>query len=76
MSLILFALFGLIAGGIAKAIIPARWPAGWLPTAVLGCAGSIVGGLPFGQGAAGLVGSIVGACVVLYLYSQMQEPAQ
>ena len=76
MSLVLFALFGLIAGGIAKAVVPGRWPAGWVPTALLGCVGSIVGGLPFGHGPSGLVGSIVGAVVVLLLYSWYQESAK
>jgi uncharacterized membrane protein YeaQ/YmgE (transglycosylase-associated protein family) len=40
-----------------------------VPCAALGCLGSVVGGLPFGQGPAGMVGSVIGACVVLYLYT-------
>lgn len=68
-ALLTWAIFGAIAGGIARAIVPGRMPAGWLPTILLGCLGSIVGGLPFGQGAAGLVGSIVGAVVVVMLHA-------
>lgn len=66
-SLLTWAIFGAIVGGIARALIPARLPAGWLPTIVVGCLGSIAGGLPFGQGPAGLVGSLVGAVVVLWI---------
>ena len=64
-SLLVWAIFGAVAGGIARALVPGRMPAGWLPTILLGCLGSVVGGLPFGEGSAGLVGSIVGAVVVI-----------
>ena len=67
-SLLTWAVFGAVAGGIARALVPGRVPAGWLPTIALGVAGSIAGGLPFGHGPAGLLGSIVGSVVVLYLH--------
>jgi uncharacterized membrane protein YeaQ/YmgE (transglycosylase-associated protein family) len=73
MTLIVWAVTGVIAGSIAKALLPLQWPGGWLPCAALGCLGSVVGGLPFGQGPAGMVGSIVGACVVLYLYTAWSQ---
>lgn len=72
-SLLTWAVFGAIAGGIARALVPGRMPAGWLPTILLGCLGSVVGGLPFGEGSAGLVGSIVGAVVVICLHSWYSE---
>jgi len=72
-SLLVWAVFGAIAGGIARAIVPGRMPPGWLPTILLGCLGSVVGGLPFGEGSAGLVGSIVGAVVVICLHSWYLE---
>ncbi len=72
-SLVVWAIFGAIAGGIARALVPGRMPAGWLPTILLGCLGSVVGGLPFGAGPAGLVGSIVGAVVVVCLHSWYSE---
>jgi uncharacterized membrane protein YeaQ/YmgE (transglycosylase-associated protein family) len=72
-SLVVWAIFGAIAGGIARALVPGKMPAGWLPTILLGCLGSIVGGLPFGAGPAGLVGSIVGAVVVIALHSWYSE---
>jgi uncharacterized membrane protein YeaQ/YmgE (transglycosylase-associated protein family) len=67
-GLVTWAIFGAIVGGIARALLPGRLPAGWLPTIALGCLGSVAGGLPFGTGPAGLIGSIVGSVVVLYLH--------
>lgn len=72
-SLLVWAAFGAVVGGIARALVPGRMPAGWMPTILLGCLGSIVGGLPFGAGPAGLVGSIVGAVVVVCLHSWYSE---
>jgi hypothetical protein len=39
---------------------------GWLPAIGLGVAGSVLGGLPFGEGPAGFVGSVVGAVALVY----------
>jgi uncharacterized membrane protein YeaQ/YmgE (transglycosylase-associated protein family) len=69
MSLVIWLVFGAIAGGIAKAIMPGRCPEGWAPTIGLGITGSLAGGLPFGDAPAGLIGSVIGACVVMFLYS-------
>jgi uncharacterized membrane protein YeaQ/YmgE (transglycosylase-associated protein family) len=74
-ALIYWAILGSVAGGIAKAIVPTKLPAGWVPTIAVGVVGSIAGGLPFGEGPAGLVGSIVGACVVLFLYGVVRDDA-
>jgi uncharacterized membrane protein YeaQ/YmgE (transglycosylase-associated protein family) len=38
-------LFGLVAGGIAKFIMPGKDPGGCLTTIVIGIAGSLIGGL-------------------------------
>jgi uncharacterized membrane protein YeaQ/YmgE (transglycosylase-associated protein family) len=55
---------------LARAIVPtSRLSAGWLPTIALGIAGSIAGGLPFGHGPAGFIGSVVGAVIVICLHS-------
>jgi uncharacterized membrane protein YeaQ/YmgE (transglycosylase-associated protein family) len=54
-------------------MVPGRVPAGWLPTIALGVAGSIAGGLPFGHGPAGLLGSVVGAVVVVCLHAWYTE---
>jgi uncharacterized membrane protein YeaQ/YmgE (transglycosylase-associated protein family) len=40
-----------------------------VPTIGLGLIGSLAGGLPFGNGPAGLIGSVIGACVVMFVYS-------
>jgi len=73
LSLVTWAVFGAIAGGIARALVPGRMPPGWLPTILLGCLGSVVGGLPFGAGPVGLVGSIVGAVVVVVIHAWYTE---
>jgi uncharacterized membrane protein YeaQ/YmgE (transglycosylase-associated protein family) len=69
MGLILWLVFGAVVGGAAKWLMPGKCPDGWLSTIALGVVGSFAGGLPFGHGSAGLVGSVIGACVVMFLYS-------
>ena len=73
MNIVFWAIFGAIVGGIARALLPSKLPAGWLPTIAVGVVGSVAGGLPFGTGPAGLVGSIIGAVVVLYLHRMWSE---
>jgi uncharacterized membrane protein YeaQ/YmgE (transglycosylase-associated protein family) len=81
-SLIGWAIFGLIVGGIAKLIWPGRQPAGCLATIVLGVAGSLVGGAVttlLVRGAdgpyhpSGWIMSIVGAILVLWFASAMSS---
>ncbi len=76
MSIILWILFGLIIGVIAKLLMPGRDPGGIIVTILLGIAGSFVGGLigravglyrP-GQRTAGWILSIIGAIVILAIY--------
>jgi uncharacterized membrane protein YeaQ/YmgE (transglycosylase-associated protein family) len=68
MGLIMWLVFGAVVGGVAKWALPGRCPAGWVPTIALGVVGSFVGGLPFGAHPAGLIGSVVGAIVCLFLF--------
>jgi uncharacterized membrane protein YeaQ/YmgE (transglycosylase-associated protein family) len=78
-GLIVFAVVGLIAGFIARALVPGPDPMGWLGTMVLGIVGSFVGGtlaaLIFGGtlalSAAGLIGSVIGAIIVLLIWRAM-----
>ena len=44
MGFIAFLILGLIAGAIAKAILPGRQGGGWLITLILGVIGAFIGG--------------------------------
>lgn len=44
MSLFAFLLLGLIAGSIAKAILPGKQGGGWISTLILGVFGAMLGG--------------------------------
>jgi uncharacterized membrane protein YeaQ/YmgE (transglycosylase-associated protein family) len=70
---------GLIAGFIARAVLPGRDPMSIVGTIVLGIVGSLVGGFLgwaiFGEDldegafqASGIIGSIVGAIIALAVY--------
>jgi uncharacterized membrane protein YeaQ/YmgE (transglycosylase-associated protein family) len=79
MGIIAFLIIGLIAGFIARALVPGPDPMGWLGTMVLGIVGSFVGGTlaallvggTFDISASGLVGSIIGAIIVLLVWRFM-----
>ena len=73
MGLILWLVFGAVVGGAAKWLLPGKCPEGWVPTIGLGLIGSLAGGLPFGDAPAGLIGSVIGAVVVMYLYSMWSD---
>ena len=70
MGILLFLIMGLIAGLIARAIVPGRDPMGWIGTLVLGVIGALLGGFLFGgpDNAVGYLGAIVGAVLVLLVY--------
>jgi uncharacterized membrane protein YeaQ/YmgE (transglycosylase-associated protein family) len=79
MAIILFLVFGLIVGLIARAVMPGRQNMGWVMTAVLGVVGSFVGGFLVSLvtdnritdlNTAGLIGSVVGALLVLFIASR------
>ena len=78
MNLIGWAIFGLLAGAIARFVLPGKQAMSWLMTMLLGVAGSFVGGglsyLIFGSGSglmqpSGWIMSILGAVVLLFAYS-------
>jgi uncharacterized membrane protein YeaQ/YmgE (transglycosylase-associated protein family) len=79
MGIIAFLIVGLIAGFIARALVPGPDPMGWLGTMILGIVGSFVGGtlaaLVFGGtldlSPSGIVGSIIGAIIVLLIWRAM-----
>jgi uncharacterized membrane protein YeaQ/YmgE (transglycosylase-associated protein family) len=79
MSIIWTIIIGFVAGVIAKLIMPGRnEPSGFILTTLLGIVGAVVatylgqaiGWYRAGEGA-GLIGSIVGAIVVLFIYGMI-----
>jgi uncharacterized membrane protein YeaQ/YmgE (transglycosylase-associated protein family) len=68
-------LIGLLAGAIAKAIMPGRDPGGCLVTILLGIAGAVVAGFlgramgwyEVGEGA-GFIAAVIGAIIILFIY--------
>ena len=83
MSFIAFIILGLIAGAIAKAILPGRMGGGWLITLILGVIGAFVGGwlgsllfgVPLGEffSISTWLLAIGGAIVVLLIYSAVTK---
>lgn len=78
-TIIVLLIVGIIAGFIARALVPGRDPMGFVGTLVLGIVGSFIGGflgyLLFGkdldEGAfqpSGIIGSIIGAVIALLVY--------
>ena len=73
MGILGFLVLGLIAGAIAKAILPGRQGGGWVVTLVLGVVGAILGGW-IGGGLAEFFDlrtwllAILGSIVVLLVY--------
>ena len=82
MHIISWIIFGLIAGAIAKALMPGKDPGGCIVTMLLGIAGAVVGGfvadflklggddLRFGQRGflVRLALAVVGAIIILAVY--------
>ena len=75
---------GLIAGAVARLVVPGQQNLSILMTIVLGIIGSFVGGflgyLLFGKDAgggflqpAGIIGSIIGAIIVLLVYLKVSK---
>ena len=82
MSILLFVVFGLVVGLIARAVLPGRQSMGLIATSLLGIAGSFMGGflvallthnrvLDFNT--AGIIGSIIGALLLLVVASRFSS---
>ena len=75
MGIILTILIGLVAGVVAKFLMPGKDPGGFIVTTMLGIAGSLlatyggqaVGWYQPGQGA-GFIGAVAGAILLLAIY--------
>ena len=82
MGLIWMALIGLIAGALAKWIMPGPDKGGILMTMLLGIVGAVLAGFlgrlvgwyEPGEGA-GLIASVLGALLVLWIYRKSQARA-
>jgi uncharacterized membrane protein YeaQ/YmgE (transglycosylase-associated protein family) len=75
MSLIITLIIGLLAGIVAKLLMPGRDPGGFIITTLLGIAGAFLAtylGQAIGwyraDEAAGFIGAVVGAILVLVIY--------
>ena len=82
MSIILFVVFGLVVGLLARALLPGRQSMGLLATALLGIVGSFVGGFLVSLvthnrvtdlNTAGVIGSVLGAILVLLVASRFSR---
>ncbi|HMG40738.1 MAG TPA: GlsB/YeaQ/YmgE family stress response membrane protein [Acidimicrobiales bacterium] len=81
MGLVVLLVIGLVAGAIARFLVPGRDNLGLIGTLLLGIIGSFVGGMLAVAltdrtmddfGGSGLFGSIIGAVVALVAYRLMQ----
>ena len=76
MGILIWLLVGLIAGALARLLVPGSDPMGLVGTMILGLIGSLVGGFlgnlvfdgDLDVTAAGLVGSVIGAVIALLIY--------
>jgi uncharacterized membrane protein YeaQ/YmgE (transglycosylase-associated protein family) len=82
MNIVWTILLGLAAGIIAKFIFPGKQHMGWIMTTLLGIAGSFVAtylgkALKIYQPgeAAGFIGAVVGALILLFVYSLIKKKA-
>jgi uncharacterized membrane protein YeaQ/YmgE (transglycosylase-associated protein family) len=75
MSIIWTLIIGLVAGALAKLLMPGRDPGGFIITMLLGVAGAFIatwlgqaiGWYQAGEGA-GFIGAVVGAVILLLIY--------
>ena len=81
-SFIWWLIIGLIAGALARLIMPGKDPMGILATMVLGIVGSIIGGLvatflwrtdTTGFHPGGLILSLLGAILVLFVWRMIRS---
>jgi uncharacterized membrane protein YeaQ/YmgE (transglycosylase-associated protein family) len=76
MHLILFLIFGLIIGAVARMLVPGHEPGGWLTSMGIGVVGAYLGGFigralgayPSYQSTGGWIASLIGAIVVAFIY--------
>ena len=75
-TLLSWLVYGVIVGGIARAIYRGETPPGWIPTIATGVAGSVFGGMIHSmisggrQDSAGIVFGVIGGVLACFLYSK------
>jgi uncharacterized membrane protein YeaQ/YmgE (transglycosylase-associated protein family) len=82
MSILVWILFGLVVGLVARAIMPGRQPIGVVLTIILGVLGSLVGGLAgnalsgdaLAFAPSGFILSVGGAVLLLFLAGLVKGP--
>lgn len=87
MSILVWIVFGLVVGLIARAIFPGRQAMGLITTMLLGIGGSLVGGVignmlagadpvdgQFGLTGAGFIGSLLGSLAILAIIGMVKRP--
>lgn len=79
-NILVWCVYGIFVGSIAKSIIPGEEKFGFFQTVALGVAGSYMGGAilyMLGQynalSPSGVLMGIIGACISLILYNKIQE---
>jgi uncharacterized membrane protein YeaQ/YmgE (transglycosylase-associated protein family) len=82
MWLIQYAIFGLVAGAIARFLHPGRDPMNWVWTMLLGIAGAVIGGwigtqmgMNTSSGLASWIAAIGGSILLLFLHHLMTSRA-
>jgi len=84
MGIITWIIFGLIAGALAKFIMPGDDPGGIIVTILIGIAGALIGGfIATGLGMGGVDGfnlgsffiAVLGAILLLWIYRVMRRRA-
>jgi uncharacterized membrane protein YeaQ/YmgE (transglycosylase-associated protein family) len=80
MDLLWVLLFGLVVGVLAKLFVPGRDPGGLLVTSALGIAGAVianvigqVSGLYRSNEAPGLLASVLGAMLLLFIHKRLSR---
>lgn len=86
MNIIAWIVLGLLAGAIAKAIVPGRQGGGWVSTMVLGVVGAFIGGTLHtviqtgtlqltapGLSVPGVFIAVLGAIIAIFLYGLLSH---
>ena len=79
-------ILGIVAGFLARALMPGRDPMGFFATILLGLAGSLVGFFLFTEllgigdnkmfDLGGLIGAVIGAMLLLGIYRMVAKPGR